>query len=151
MKMRRSSVLCRSAVIFLFIAISLVRCQSATNYRLPADVVPSRYDLHLVVDLVNAQFNGTVTIHARAIQPTSAIELHLLDLSADDVQVIEGASEVPISELRLDNETQIFHIGLTRAVSGDCLVQMSFAGTIQDDMKGLYRSSYYEGDSRDVK
>jgi Peptidase M1 N-terminal domain len=145
MKMRRSSVLCRSAVIFLFIAVSLVKCQSSPNYRLSANVIPSSYDLHIVVDLVNAQFNGTVTIQASANQPTSAIELHLLDLSTSDVEVFEGVSAVGVSSLQLDNETQIFRVGLARAVIGDFIIKMSFEGEIKDDMKGLYRSSYYEG------
>lgn len=144
MKMRRSSVLCRSAVIFLFIAASLVRCQNPPSYRLSPGVVPARYDLHIVVDLENAQFNGTVTIHAHANQPTSAIELHLLDLSTSDVQVMEGVSAVAVSDLRINNETQTLRIALARTVIGDCSITVSFEGEIKDDMKGLYRSSYYE-------
>jgi Peptidase M1 N-terminal domain len=144
--MRLSSVLSHSAVIFLFIVASLVKCQSPENYRLPNNVVPSIYDLHIVVDLDGLKFSGTETIYVRANQPTSVIELHLLDLSVSDVQVIEGTNAIAISEKIYKNDTQMFKITLDASLMAGrkYQIKMNFEGEIRDDMKGLYRSSYYE-------
>lgn len=146
MKMRISSALSHSTVIFLFIIASFVSCQNPVNYRLSGNVVPSIYDLHITVDLVNFKFNGFETISVHANQPTSTIELHGLDLSIDDVQVIEGENTVPIAAMNYNNETQTFSITLGQSlVSGrEYELKMAFEGEIKDDMKGLYLSSYYE-------
>lgn len=146
MKMRLSSVLARSVAIFLFIASSHVNCQNVVSYRLPNDIVPAIYELHITVDLENFTFSGTETIYLHANQPSSAIELHSLDLSIDNVQVIEGENEVPIGTTTYSAETEIFRIPLGESlIAGrDYQLKLSFAGEIKDDMKGLYRSSYYE-------
>lgn len=143
MKMRLSSEL---SVIFLFIIASFVSCQNPVNYRLSSDVVPSIYDLHITVDLENLKFSGIETIHIHANQPTTTIELHALDLSIDDVLVIEGENAIPITATNYNNETQIFSIALGQSLEPEreYKLQMNFEGEIKDDMKGLYRSSYYE-------
>lgn len=144
--MRLSSVLSHSAVIFLFIIASLVSSQTSINYRLSSDITPSIYDLHIEIDLDNLKFNGTETIHVHANQPTSKVQLHLLDLSVDDLHVIEGETEIPFTSTGYNNETQIFEINLTESLlqNRDYQIRTKFEGEIKDDMTGLYRSSYYE-------
>lgn len=144
--MRVSSVLSHIVVIFLFIIASGVIAQSSSNYRLSNDVTPSIYDLHITVDLATLKFDGSETIHVHANQPTSTIELHSLDLSLLDVQVIEGENLISIIATDYNNETQIFEISLAESLIADHDYQiiLKFEGLIKDDMKGLYRSSYYE-------
>lgn len=146
MKMRLPSALSHRAVIFLFIIASFVSCQNPVNYRLSSDVVPSVYDLHITVDLANLKFSGFETIYIHANQPTSAIELHALDLSIDDVQVIEGTNALSITATNYNNETQILSIALGQSLISDrdYELRISFEGEIKDDMKGLYRSSFIE-------
>jgi hypothetical protein len=143
MKMRLSSA---HSVIFLFVIVSFVSCQNSVNYRLSKNVAPSIYDLHITVDLERLKFSGFETIYIHANQPTSAIELHALDLSIDEVQVIEGETALPINAKRYDDDTQIYSIALGQSlVSGrDYELRLSFEGEMKDDMKGLYRSSYYQ-------
>lgn len=104
------------------------------------------YDLHITVDLENLLFNGTETILIHANQPTSIIEVHLLDLSVDNVQVIEGENAIAIASLDYSSATEIYRITLEQSLSVDreYKVRMNFRGEIKDDMKGLYRSKYYE-------
>lgn len=144
--MRLSSALSHSSVIFLFIIASFVSCQNPVNYRLSENVVPSVYDLHITVDLAGLKFFGFETIYVRVNQPTSTIELHALDLSIDDVQVIEGVNDMDITATGYNNETQIFSIVLVQSLvpDRDYALRMTFEGEIKDDMKGLYRSSFIE-------
>lgn len=153
MKMRRSSrALSHSAVIFLFIVVSTVVCQTSVN-RLSTNVVPSIYDLHITIDLENLKFTGTETIHVHANQPSSTIELHALDLLVHEVQVLEGDSQISISSTSYVNATQIFRVALGQSLESgrDYQIMMSFEGEIMDDMKGLYRSSYFESGTANVK
>lgn len=144
--MRPSSVLSHSAVTFLFIIVSAVNSQSSSNYRLSNDVVPSIYDLHITVDLTSLKFDGSETIHVHANQPTSTIELHLLDLSLLDVQVLVGENLIPIVSSAYDDSTQTIKIALAEVLilNQNYQIKLKFDGEIRDDMKGLYRSSYYE-------
>lgn len=145
-KMRLSNALSHSAVIFLFITASLVGSQTSVNYRLSTDIVPSIYDLDITIDLDGLKFNGIETIHVHANQPTSRVQLHILDLAVDGVQVIEGETAIPISSTFYSNETQIFEINLSESLiqNRDYEIKMNFEGQIKDEMTGLYRSSYYE-------
>lgn len=146
LKMRLSSVLSHSAVIFLFITASLVSSQTSVNYRLSSDIIPSIYDLHIEVDLDSLKFNGTETIHVHANQPTSKVQLHMLDLSIDEVQLIESETAIPITSTTYNDETQIYEINLSASLilNRDYQIKMRFGGEIKDDKTGLYRSSYYE-------
>jgi hypothetical protein len=121
-----------------------VYCQNSAN-RLSKNVIPSIYDLHITVDLESLKFSGSETIYIHANQPTSAIELHVLDLSIDEVHVIEGETAIPITGKGYNNETQIYTISLGQSLSSgrDYKLQIEFEGDIKDDMKGLYRSSYF--------
>lgn len=144
--MRLSNVLSHSAVIFLFIVVSFVKSQASVNYRLSSDIVPTVYDLHIEIDLDNWKFNGTETIHVHTNQATSKVQLHLLDLSLNEVQVIEGEIAIPITSTDFNNETQIFELNLAQSLiqNRDYQIKTKFEGEIGDDMTGLYRSSYYE-------
>lgn len=145
MKMRQSKALSHSVVIFLFIVSSTVKCQTSLN-RLSSVVVPSIYDLHVTIDLENLKFSGAETIHVRSNQPSSTIELHALDLLVHEVKVLEGDREIAILSTSYVNVTQIYRITLGQSLDAgrDYQIKMSFEGEIRDDMKGLYRSSYFE-------
>src|SRR5689334_1348569 len=54
-------------------------------YRLPRDIVPTRYDLRLEPDLTNAIFQGLATISLTVVRSTTVIILNALEL------VIESA------------------------------------------------------------
>lgn len=138
--------ICFLAVALLSFAITFVKCQSSVKYRLSKSVVPSSYDLHLTVDLENLFFNGSETILVHANQPTSTIEVHLLDILVDNVQVIEGENALRIASRDYSNESEIFTITLDGSLLAgrEYKIQMNFQGEIKDDMKGLYRSKYYE-------
>lgn len=146
MKMRRSSVLRHSVVICLFIIVSHVHSQTSANYRLSNNIAPSIYDLHITIDLDGLNFVGVETILAHASEASTTIELHALDLTIDGVQVTENGIDLPINSLMHFNETQTFRITLDQRLmpNSDFQLKLEFSGEIRDDMKGLYRSSYYE-------
>ncbi|CRL07552.1 CLUMA_CG020517, isoform A [Clunio marinus] len=145
MKMRRSSVL--SSVIFLFITIVTVKCECRYEYLLPRNVAPTFYDLHFTIDLDNLTFAGTETIHLYVNKSTSSIKVHALDLVIDDeVQVIQETNVIPVTSTHYADHTQMFTINLAQDLSTHEYyeLKLSFRGEIKDELKGIYRSSFYE-------
>lgn len=144
--MRQSSALSRRTVTFLFIVTSLAGCQC---HRLSRALLPSVYDVHITIDLENLKFTGSETIYVHAYQNLSTIELHSLDLYISDWKIFDGGSVVAIANRTYNAQTQVNIIDLDGFLLADrdYEIKLSFEGEIKDDMKGLYRSSYFESGS----
>lgn len=136
----------RASYAWILLFISAINCEQ--KFRLSTDVTPLQYDLHIRVDLQEFSFNGTVTIVVYTNIDTTSIEMHQLDLDIEqhDVQVIWSGGQIEVVSLIYNNDTQIMKIVLGQSLiyGRDYRVTIKFAGAIKDDMKGLYRSSYYE-------
>lgn len=136
-----------SCVIFLFIA-SRVSCQSSNVYRLSDAVTPSYYDLSIQHEL--STFNGTVTIDFYVNRATSVIEMHSYGLTINEKASVKSSDGATMSEstyILYWNETEKITIGLDRtlAARSNHSITLSYRGRLSDDMKGLYSSSYYNG------
>lgn len=108
--------------------------------------MPSIYDIHITIDLENLKFNGTETIQVHANGSAPAITMHSLDLTVSDLSLRQGATDVPIKNVTYDDRAQTLMIWPENSITGglDYEIRLAFEGEIRDDMKGLYRSSYYE-------
>ncbi|MDG2027834.1 MAG: M1 family metallopeptidase [Acidimicrobiales bacterium] len=114
--------------------------------RLPSHVVPHRYDLILEPDIPAATFRGSVTIDVELVEKTDEIVCNATDLEIDSALVVtgEGAAAVEhIPDIRLDAETERMHLTLpTDLPPGPARVTATFRGTINDQLRGFYRSTY---------
>lgn len=70
--------------------------------RLPSFAVPSRYDLHLKLDLCACAFTGTVNINLSIIQNTNFIVLNAARLNVHEVLFATSHNQVSM----LDNHNQ---------------------------------------------
>ena len=112
-------------------------------YRLPRHVVPVRYDLQLEPDLTAARFAGEETITLTVHQPTSEIVLNAIDLDITSAQ-IEGASgPARQATMASDASLQRCHLRFITPLSpGTWRLTMTFCGTLNDKLRGFYRSTY---------
>jgi hypothetical protein len=133
-----------SFVIFLFI--TRVNCQSNV-YRLSDALTPHYYDLNIHSDIDIYQFNGTMTIDFYANRATSVIEMHAVGLTINAASVKSNALESESTYVYYWNDTEKITIGLDRTLAArqNHSLTLSFRGRIAEDMKGFYRSSYYNG------
>lgn len=124
----------------------LTNCQS-TGIRLSTDISPTNYDIHLRVDVESRKFNGSETIYVNVHESTDLIELHWMELDIEQIQVFDASdNEIPINSIDHDDVNQKHLLTLTERLEKDreYQIRIAFDGEIKDDMKGLYRSSYYE-------
>jgi puromycin-sensitive aminopeptidase len=112
-------------------------------YRLPTTVVPSRYDLRLEPDLVAATFAGRAEIQVDVRAAVTEIVLNAADLAITEasLQPAEGPALVP--GVRLEAETERCRLTFAEPLPlGASLLRLSFTGTLNDQLRGFYRSSY---------
>ena len=105
-------------------------------YRLPRSVAPHRYSLALEPDLARASFTGHVIIDATVNEPADQIVLNADELEIHSVKV-DGAD----ATFTLESATE--RLVIQRAVEvGTAAIEISFTGTLNDKLRGWYRSTY---------
>ena len=112
-------------------------------YRLPRHVVPIRYDLRLEPDLPGATFSGQETITLTIHQPTSAIVLNAIELDIVSAQIEGGSGPMRQATIALDASLERCHFTFTEPLSpGTWRLTIAFRGTLNDKLRGFYRSTY---------
>ena len=112
-------------------------------YRLPRHVVPIRYDLRLEPDLTTARFTGQETITLTVFQPTPEIVLNAIELDITSAQIEGDSGSVRQATIALDASLQRCHLTFaTPLSSGTWRLTMTFSGTLNDKLRGFYRSTY---------
>ena len=107
-------------------------------HRLPRHIEPNTYRLVLEPDLLNATFDGRVSIEARVVRSTRFIVLNTADLAIETVRV--DGDQVRHS---LDPQLERLVIHLPRRVDpGQISIDITFSGILNDKLRGFYRSTY---------
>ena len=115
-------------------------------YRLPRAVVPSHYSLVLAPDLSSGVFEGTVDIDATVVSDTSIVSLNALDLEVRDTW-LEIAGERMVLSHDIDAVNERLHLHSPRALTpGPIRIHLEFAGSLNDRLRGFYRSSFVDDD-----
>ncbi len=112
-------------------------------YRLPRHVVPIRYDLRLETDLTAATFAGQETITLMVHQPTSELVLNAIELEITSAQIEGDSDPARQATISLDTTLQRCHLRVTRPLPpGTWRLTITFSGTLNDKLRGFYRSTY---------
>ncbi|XP_031371428.1 aminopeptidase M1-like isoform X2 [Punica granatum] len=124
--------------------------------RLPKFAVPKRYDIWLKPDLAACKFAGSVAIDVDVVSKTKFIVLNAAELSVTDAAVSftpKGSSQVlePWKvELIEQDEILVLEFRKTLPI-GLGVLAIGFEGTLNDGMKGFYRSKYeHNGEKKNM-
>ena len=112
-------------------------------YRLPRSVIPTRYTLTLEPDLAAATFSGTVDIEITAGQPTDRIVLNADELDIASVTVNDASAT-----FELDPKTERLIVNAP-VEPGMSTVSIAFTGTLNDLLRGWYRSTFKDADGNE--
>eukprot|EP00268_Persea_americana_P036934 TRINITY_DN364_c0_g1_i1.p1 TRINITY_DN364_c0_g1~~TRINITY_DN364_c0_g1_i1.p1 ORF type:complete len:897 (+),score=171.49 TRINITY_DN364_c0_g1_i1:409-3099(+) len=124
--------------------------------RLPKFAAPKRYDLKLKPDLSACKFIGTVEIELQITDQTKFIVLNAADLSVENSSVgftpLQSKQVVRPSEVLLMEEDEILVLQFDDFLPiGDGVLSIGFKGTLNDQMKGFYRSTYeHNGEKKNM-
>ena len=116
---------------------------SLDPYRLPRHVVPHRYELRLEPDLHSATFSGLAVITVTVTQSTSTVTLNAVDLTISSA-TLEGKTGGRLdATVELDQEMQRCRLTFPHPISaGESQLTLVFQGTLNDHLRGFYRSTY---------
>ena len=120
------------------------------SYKLPENVVPERYCIHLTPDLTDFTFTGDEAVNIIVRQETQEIVLNACELTIPHVSLADTTGETQDGSVSFDekNERAVFHF--PQAISpGSYTLQISFAGILNDKLRGFYRSTYKDANGQD--
>ena len=117
--------------------------QGSQAFRLPRTVEPVTYRMEIEPDVASATFTGTLTIEAVVHEVVGEIVLNAAELVISDVEVVtaDGAA-LPCGVEFHDDLEQVLFRPSSEIVAGPCTVSCRFSGTLNDKLRGFYRSTY---------
>jgi puromycin-sensitive aminopeptidase len=112
-------------------------------YRLPRTVVPSRYDLRLEPDLVTHTFAGEETVAVDVTEATGEVFLNTAELAITEVSAENAAGDRLPGVATTDEEAERSRLAFERPLApGAWRLRLRFRGTLNDKLRGFYRSTY---------
>ena len=121
---------------------------SSNQFRLPDDIVPLNHRLTLTPDLDSFLFTGEEDISIEIIRPTKNIFLNAIELEihSASLTISDGTILTP-SEVSLQEESETVTITFDETIQpGQGTLNLSFSGTLNDQLRGFYRSEYQDPD-----
>jgi puromycin-sensitive aminopeptidase len=115
---------------------------ATTEHRLPRDVVPSHYELVLEPDLDTARFAGTAAITVEVVSPTDEVVCNALDLEIHDAVLVSGGRTIALSATVDEAGERVTLRAPHPLPAGPASLQLRFAGTLNDKLRGFYRSTF---------
>ncbi|CAM0951100.1 unnamed protein product [Alopecurus aequalis] len=118
--------------------------------RLPRFAAPRSYELRLRPDLVACTFSGSVAIAVAVSASTRFLVLNAADLSINSASIRFQA--LAPTEVVFFKEDGVLVLGFAKQLPlGEGVLKMDFNGTLNDQMRGFYRSKYeYKGKTRNM-
>ncbi|HSL10868.1 MAG TPA: M1 family metallopeptidase [Actinomycetota bacterium] len=118
------------------------------EFRLPRNVVPSRYDITIETDLDAGRFRGDEAVTVTVVEPTSTIVLNAKDLEVSDARVVSATgSSVDVAAVELDEERERATLALAEPLPpGEWVVHLAFAAPLNERLVGYYRSTFKDDD-----
>ena len=114
-------------------------------YRLPRQVVPTRYEIRLVPDLTTSVFAGVETITVTVHEPTSEILLNAAELEISEAAIEHEGGRVLDGLVQLDESTERGRVRFPETLRpGEWRLRLAFKGILNDKLRGFYRSTYRE-------
>jgi puromycin-sensitive aminopeptidase len=112
-------------------------------YRLPRTVVPGRYDIRLEPDLTTLTFRGDETIAVDIAEPVREIVLNAVELAIDEAVVVDAAGREQRASATLDEAAERARLDFAEPLAtGSGRLRIAFRGTLNDKLRGFYRSVY---------
>lgn len=144
---------------------ALVEAKTNDNdIRLPESIVPNHYDIAIMPDLQTGEVEGIVRMEFSVKTATDKIVMHgvnitVVERSVKVSSIGSGPKEtaakkhVPVSSVSYDPAKDFIIIRLGSQLDPDRRFQvtLNYIGALSNNLKGLYRSDYFDHKARSKK
>ncbi|MBW3666452.1 MAG: M1 family metallopeptidase [Actinobacteria bacterium] len=114
-----------------------------SEHRLPRHVHPTHYDITLEPDLETLSFQGAVGVEMTVTEATDTIVLNSAEIEVKSFRLTGDGATADIAELVYDEEAERIAFHLEEPLApGDYRLEIDYSGTINDQLRGLYKSVY---------
>lgn len=113
-----------------------------TNHRLPNSVRPTKYQLTITPNLADFSFTGTETINIEISKPTRVLTLHSADLKIKSAHLKIGKDLHLVKKISFKKQSETVSFHFAKKLLGKVVLSLQFSGTINDQLRGFYRSRY---------
>ncbi|XP_026835049.1 glutamyl aminopeptidase isoform X1 [Drosophila erecta] len=121
------------------------------GFRLPKQIKPSKYRLHLRPDLERKNYSGNISISLQVLEPIAFIPVHVKQLNVSTVEVKRlDESGAPLKDITptLTFAHPEFEYWVTEfeqpLEAGNYSLLLNFTGSLLDRITGMYQSSYLD-------
>jgi puromycin-sensitive aminopeptidase len=112
-------------------------------FRLPRTIEPEIYHIEIEPDIATATFSGTVRIDAIVHDTADQIVLNGAELAISDVEVLTADGMTVLCSVHFNDELeQVTFQPADLLPPGPCTISCRFSGTLNDKLRGFYRSTY---------
>ncbi len=121
---------------------------TASSFRLPTNVRPEHYRVTLEPDLEAFTFTGRESVEVSVQEATAEIVLNAAELSVLSARVeSQQDGELVANRIEYDGGRERVTLGFPGDVqAGAATLHIEFTGTLNDQLRGFYRSSYTAAD-----
>jgi puromycin-sensitive aminopeptidase len=120
---------------------------TASTHRLPYTVEPQHYDLTLTPDLTTATFAGEEKVHLLVHEAVSEVRLNTAELDIHEAELVSDEGVRLSATVTVDEHEQVAVLALDgTAAPGHWTLNATFSGTLNDKLRGFYRSRFSDED-----
>ena len=110
-------------------------------FRLPKSVVPTNYAIELTPDLEKFTFSGHVAIEVDVLSPVCEVKINAKELEIADFHAVNAGETRHNGTVSIDHDSEIATISFAGKLgAGKWVLHSTFTGTLNDKLKGFYRS-----------
>ncbi len=119
---------------------------TSNPHRLPRYALPTRYDMLLEPDLRAATFRGHVAIRLDLVEATDTLVCNAAELTVASARLTTPTGDLT-GTVVLDEATERCTVTFPMVVApGPVTLELVFLGTLNDKLRGWYRSTYTDPD-----
>ena len=120
------------------------------DYRLPRTAAPRRYGLTLAPDLEGGSFTGHEDVTIEVLEPTAELVVNAIELEIGSAAVTTTDGRRIEATVRLDEAAERAHFTFAETLpAGPATLHCSFTGTLNDKLRGFYRSRYTDAEGNE--
>jgi aminopeptidase N len=113
------------------------------NVRLPSDITPEDYTIHLAVNIEQFTVTGSTVISLNITKKTRYILIHVKEMNVSCFRITQNGETIPVKSNFTYEENNFYVLSLASSLAtGEAVLEMEYYYPLGDGLVGFYRSSY---------